>query len=76
MITILLRGLEKAPNDHGVIMWKTNLRRAVLERLGGLEMEECYSVATLLDPRYFIYYIEQVSKRDCGINLFHVILFN
>ena len=74
MITILLRGLEKAPNDHGVIMWKTNLRRAVLERLGGLEMEECYGVATLLDPRY--YYIEQVSKRDCVINLFHVILFN
>ena len=76
MITILLRGLEKAPNDHGVIMWKTNLRRAVLERLGGLEMELCYSVATLLDPRYLIYYIEQVSKGDCGINLFQVILFN
>ena len=51
-MTILLRALEKAPNDHGVITWKANLRKAVLERLGDLEVEENYSVATLLDPRY------------------------
>ena len=58
VVTILLRALEKAPNDHGVIMWKANLRKSVLERLGDLEVEECYSVATLLDPRYFSMTIE------------------
>ena len=54
-ITSLLVTLS--PNDrddHGVKDFKRNLKSSLVERLGNKEVQERYSVATLLDPRYCI----------------------
>ena len=51
---MLLHSLERTggQEEAGVIGFKKELYQAVLDRLGGFEMEPFYVVATLLDPRY------------------------
>ena len=51
MITIMMHSLDRTENDHGVIGWKAKLKESINQRLGRIEFEEQYSVATLLDPR-------------------------
>jgi hypothetical protein len=51
VVTIILRSLDRTEGDHGVIGWKARLKERVLARLGNVEREQIYSVATLLDPR-------------------------
>ena len=51
MVTIMMHSLDRSENDHGVIGWKAKLKESINQRLGGIEFEEQYSVATLLDPR-------------------------
>ena len=51
MVTIMMHSLERTEMDYGVIGWKANLKERITERLGNVEFEESYSVATLLDPR-------------------------
>jgi hypothetical protein len=51
VVGILLRALDRAEGDLGVIGWKARLRERVMVRLGNVENENIYSVATLLDPR-------------------------
>ena len=52
VVGILLRALDRAEGDLGVIGWKARLRERVMVRLGNVENENIYSVATLLDPRW------------------------
>ena len=51
MITIMMHSLDRTENDYGVIGWKAKLKESINQRLGRIEFEEQYSVATLLDPR-------------------------
>ena len=51
MVTIMMHSLDRTENDHGVIGWKAKLKESINQRLGRIEFEEQYSVATLLDPR-------------------------
>ena len=48
MVTIMMHSLDRSENDHGVIGWKAKLKESINQRLGGIEFEEQYSVATLL----------------------------
>ena len=54
MITIMMHSLDCTENDHGVIGWKAKLKESISQRLGRIEFEEQYSVATLLDPRLVV----------------------
>ena len=54
MITIMMHSLDRTENDHGVIGWKAKLKESISQRLGRIEFEEQYSVATLLDPRLVV----------------------
>ena len=56
---MLLHSLERTggQEEAGVIGFKKELYQAVLDRLGGFEMEPFYVVATLLDPRYEFLFI-------------------
>ena len=54
MVSIMLHSLERTENDYGVIGWKAKLKERILERLGNVEFEESYSVATLVDPRLIL----------------------
>ena len=51
MVMIMIHSLDRSENDHGVIGWKAKLKESINQRLGRIEFEEQYSVATLLDPR-------------------------
>ena len=52
-ISSLLVALSPRPGeDQGVVDFKSKLKRSMVDRLGGKEVIERYSVATLLDPRY------------------------
>ena len=51
MVSIMMHSLERTGKDYGVIGWKANLKERITERLGNVDFEESYSVATLLDPR-------------------------
>ena len=48
MITIMVHSLDRTDNDHGVFGWKAKLKESFNQRLGRVEFEEEYSVATLL----------------------------
>ena len=54
MVSIMLHSLERTENDYGVIGWKAKLKERILERLGNVEFQESYSVATLVDPRLIL----------------------
>ena len=54
MITIMMHSLDCTENDHGVIGWKAKLKESISQRLGRIEFEEQYSVATLLDTRLVV----------------------
>ena len=54
MVTIMMHSLDRTENDHGVIGWKAKLKETISQRLGRIEFEEQYSVATLLDPRLVV----------------------
>ena len=56
MITIIMHSLDRTENDHGVIGWKAKLKESINQRLGRIEFEEQYAVATLLDPRSVLRY--------------------
>ena len=64
---MLLHSLERTggQEEAGVIGFKKELYQAVLERLGGFEMEPFYVVATLLDPRYEIFHLFKISTICC-----------
>ena len=51
MVTVMLHSLERSENDYGVIGWKNKLKERIMQRLGNVEFEEQYAVASLLDPR-------------------------
>ena len=52
-ITSLLVALSPSPGeDQGVVDFKSKLKSSIVDRLGGKEVIERYSVATLLDPRF------------------------
>ena len=51
-ITSLIVALNPNPGgDQGVTEFKRQLKVSMLDRVGGKEMVERFSVATLLDPR-------------------------
>ena len=64
---MLLHSLERTggQEEAGVIGFKKELYQAVLERLGGFEMEPFYVVATLLDPRYEFFHLFDTSIICC-----------
>ena len=52
MSTLRTKLSDLSPQFEGVKGWKKNLLRNLEARLGYLETEEQYTIATLLDPRY------------------------
>ena len=57
MVTIMMHSLDRTENDHGVIGWKAKLKESINQRLGRIEFEEQYSVATLLDGTHHYNYV-------------------
>ena len=55
VVTVLLTALDRAENDMGIIGYKFNMRAKLRAMMGHFEENgnDAYSVATLLDPRYF-----------------------
>ena len=52
MSTLRTKLSDLSPQFEGVKGWKMNLLGNLEARLGYLETEEQYTIATLLDPRY------------------------
>ena len=51
-----MTALDRGNSDFSLIGYKFNMRAKLREQTGNYEQADIYSVATLLDPRYILYY--------------------
>ena len=51
-VTGLVKSLEDAPEDHGVLTWKRALKNNIETRFCDIESNMHYTVGTMLDSRY------------------------
>ena len=52
----LMTALDRGNSDFGLLGYKFNMRAKLREQTCSYEEKDIYSVATLLDPRYVLYF--------------------
>ena len=56
IVTVIIKALSKTEDDWGVRTTKRAMIKALEQRFSSMEMENHYSIATFLDPRYKSYF--------------------